>query len=80
MCDYLSKETTSHKRPPIQNTRTFPVKDLQFESLVNDHLLSATVTIFRAWKFNDFPVVFTSCKRPLDAFSDLYVRCVHYAT
>ena len=25
--------------PPIQNTKNFPVKDLQLESLVNDHLL-----------------------------------------
>ena len=31
------------------------------------------------WRFNHFPIVFTSCKQPLDAFSDLYVRCVHYA-
>ena len=36
---------------------------------------------FWAWKFNDFPLFLTSCKRPLDRFfSDLYVRCVHYAT
>ena len=35
---------------------------------------------FSGLKFNDFPIVFTSCKRPLDAFSDLYVRCVHCAT
>ena len=32
--------TTSHKRPPIQNTKVFPVKALQLEPLVNDHLLS----------------------------------------
>ena len=39
--------TTSHKRsppitdklPPIQNTEIFPIKDLQLEPLVNDHLL-----------------------------------------
>ena len=30
---------------------------------------------------HDFPLFFlTSCKQPLDAFSDLYVCCVHYAT
>ena len=29
---------------------------------------------------NDFPLFLTSCKRPLDVFSNLYVRCVHYAT
>ena len=27
--------TTSHKRPPIQNTKVFPVKALQLEPLVN---------------------------------------------
>ena len=31
------------------------------------------------WRLNHFPIVFTFCKRPLDPFSDLYVRCVHYA-
>ena len=34
-----SMSTTSHKRPPIQNTKIFPVKSLQLEPLVNDHLL-----------------------------------------
>ena len=29
---------------------------------------------------DDFPLFLTSCKRLLDTFSDLYVRCVHYAT
>ena len=72
--------TTFHKRPLIQNTKTFPVKALQLELLVNGHLLQVTVTTFWAWKFNDFPLFLTSCKRPLDAFSDLYVRYVHYAT
>ena len=28
-----------HVRPPLQNTKIFPVKALQLESLVNDHLL-----------------------------------------
>ena len=38
-----------------------------------DHFLGLTV--------NDFPLFLTSCKRPLDAFSDLYVRSgVHYVT
>ena len=31
--------TTFQKRPTIQNTKTSPVKDLQWESLVNNHLL-----------------------------------------
>ena len=30
---------TSRKRPPIQNTKIFPVIALQLERLVNDHLL-----------------------------------------
>ena len=29
---------------------------------------------------NDFSLFLTSCKQPLHEFSDLYVRCVHYAT
>ena len=33
---------TSHKRPPIQNTKIFPVKALQLEPLENDHLLSVS--------------------------------------
>ena len=36
-----------------------------------DHFLSLTI--------NDFPLL-TSCKRPLDSFSNLYFRCVHYVT
>ena len=39
MCNHLSFETTIHKRPPIQNTKLFPVKALQLEPLVKDHLL-----------------------------------------
>ena len=39
MCDHFSYATTSHKRPPIRNTAIFPVKALQLEPLVNDHLL-----------------------------------------
>ena len=37
-----------------------------------DHFLDLTV--------NDFALFLTSSKRPLDAFSDLYVRSVHYGT
>ena len=37
-----------------------------------DHFLGLTVS--------DFPLFLTSCKRPLDTFSNLYVRCVRYAT
>ena len=38
-CATTPHKTTSHKRPPVQNTTIFPVKALQLESLVNDHLL-----------------------------------------
>ena len=31
MCDHLSRATTSHKRPPFQNTQIFPVKVLKLE-------------------------------------------------
>ena len=37
-----------------------------------DHFLGLTV--------KHFPLFLTSCKRPLDAFSDPYFRCVHYFT
>ena len=37
-----------------------------------DHFLGLTI--------NDFPLLLTSCKPPLDAFSDLYFRCVYYVT
>ena len=40
--------TTFHKRPLIQNTKTFPVKALQLELLVTGHLLQVTVTTFWA--------------------------------
>ena len=31
--------TASRKRPPVQNSKNFPVKALRLETLVNDHLL-----------------------------------------
>ena len=72
MWDHLLS-ATSHKGPPIQNTKLFPVKALQLEPPpVNDHnhFLGATV--------NDFPSFLTSSKQPLDAFFDLgYFCCVH---
>ena len=71
--------TTCRKRPPpisdhapIQNTKIFQVKALQLERQVNDHFnhfLDLTV--------NDFLLFLTSFKRPFDAFSDLYFRCVY---
>ena len=60
-----------------KNIKILPVKALQLEPLpppVSDR------DQFLGLMVNDFPLFLTSCKRPLDAFSDLYVRCVHYAT
>ena len=37
-----------------------------------EHFLDLTV--------DDFPLFLTSCKGPLDAFSDLFFRYVHYVT
>ena len=59
----------------IQNTKIFPVgTSSKRPPLVSDrdHFLGLTV--------NDFPLFLTPGERPLDAFSDLYVCCVHYAT
>ena len=39
MSKHLLYATTSHKRPPIQNTKIFPVKALQLEPLLNNHVL-----------------------------------------
>ena len=80
MCDHLSYATTSHQRRPVQKTKIFPDKAFTVEISSKrpppvsdrDHFVGLTV--------NDFPLFLTSCKRPLDAFSDLYVRCVYYAT
>ena len=64
----------------FRDTKIFPVKAFQLEPLVQrppsvndgDHFLVLTD--------NDFPLFLTSCKwPPLDRFSDLYVRFVHYA-
>ena len=39
MSKHLLYATTSHKRPAIQNTKIFPVKALQLEPLLNNHVL-----------------------------------------
>ena len=54
--------TTSHKRPPIQNTKLFPVKALQLEPLVNDHPPVSDRDHFLSLTVNDFPLL-TCCKR-----------------
>ena len=58
---------TSPKRSLLQKAKIFPIQTLQLEPLVND--LLATATTFRRWRFNNL----TRCKRPRDAWSDLYV-------
>ena len=54
MSKHLLYATTSHKRPPIQNTKIFPVKALQLEPLLNNHVLLVTVTTFWAWQLMIF--------------------------
>ena len=62
-------------------TWIFPVKVLQLEPQANDHLLFATGTSFRGWRFCDFLLFLTACKRrPLLAWSDLYVRSMSCVT
>ena len=72
--------TIRHEQPPIQSTQIFPVKALQFEPLVDDKPPVSDHDHFFGLTLNDFPLYLTSFKRPPDAFSGLYVRCVHYAT
>ena len=55
-------------------SKIFPVKALQLEPLVNDHLLAAAVSDrdnFLGLIVYDFPLFLTSRKRPLHAFSIL---------
>ena len=52
-------------RPNLSPLEFAPVRD-------RDHFLGL--------KVNDFPLFLTSCKRRLDAFSDLCIRYVHYAS
>ena len=73
MCDHRPKATAHPKH------QTFPSQSLTVGTSSKrpprvsdrDYFLSLTV--------NDFPLL-TSCKRPLDSFSNLYFRCVHYVT
>ena len=79
MCDRLSQATVSHKRPPIQNPQIFLVKALQLEAQANDHFLYATGTTFRGWRFYDFLLFLTACKRSRSSvvwsLCSLYVLC-----
>ena len=69
--DHLPLTTANPKH------QIFPDKALQPEPLVNDHLLYVSDRDrdhFLGLTFNEFDkqFVLTSCKRPLDALSDLY--------
>ena len=57
-----------------------PVKALQLQPEANDDLLFATETTFWDWRFYDFLLFLTACKRPLPAWSDLYVRSMNCVT
>ena len=78
--------TTSRKLPPVISDRQsktpkiFPVKPVQLEPLVNDHLLKVIATTFWSESLNDFLLFLTSCKRVLDAVCDIYFHCVHCNT
>ena len=60
MCDHLPWGTTypKHQNPPSLSL-TVGISPVS----ARDHLLG--------WRFNDFALLLTSCKRPLDEFSDL---------
>ena len=67
MCNHLPSKNFPSQSLPVGtfSKRPPPVSD-------RDNFLGLIV--------NDFSLFLTSCKQPLHAFSDLYVRCVHYAT
>ena len=48
VCSPLVRDHFSarYKRPQIQNTKNFPVKIVQSEPLVNDHISQETATAF----------------------------------
>ena len=83
--DFFLVQSNLHVRPPPINGRQSKHQNFPSQSLTvrtsskrpppvsdRNHFLGLTV--------NDFPWFLTYCKRPLDAFSDLYFRCVHYVT
>ena len=74
MCDHLSWATINpkHQNFPSQSLTVGTSSKLPPPVSDRDHFLDLTV--------NGFPLFLTSCKRPVDAFSDLYVRFVDYAT
>ena len=73
--------TTSHNYATVNpKHQNFPSQSLTVgvcskrPPLVSDHYH------FLGLMVNDSSLFLTSCKRPLDVFSDLYVRGVRYAT
>ena len=79
--------TTSHRWPPPISDRNpkyqnFPSQSLQWRvgTSCKQPTPASNCNHFLGLMVNDFPLFLTSCKRPLDTFSNLYVCCVHYAT
>ena len=62
-------------KPRLQN---FPSQSLRVGTSSKRPPPVSNCDHFLGLMVNDFPLFFTSCKRPLHAFSGLYFRCVHY--
>ena len=85
-CVTTSQVPTFHKWPlNRQNTKHFLVDGLTVGTL-SKQLAPVMVqglygTTFWGWKFYNFPLFLTSCKRPLDVWSELYsyVCCMYCA-
>ena len=71
--------TTPRKRPPIHNTKFFPVKTLHLDLSYTTTSCKRSRPAFLGCRSNDFPLFLTSCKRSPHALSDLYVHCVYDA-
>ena len=74
MCDHLPQTTAYPKHQKFPNLSLKVGTSSKTPPAVRDRDRIWGLTV------NDIPLILTSCKRPLDAFYDLYVRCVHCAT
>ena len=69
-----------HKQPPYTKTPMFSHQSRTVETSrkrpppVSNHEQISWLTVYIS------PLFLTSCKQPLDAWSDVYVHCVYYAT
>ena len=75
MCDHLPQTTAYPK-----HQTNFPNHSLKVGTSSKTPPAVRDRDRFLGLTVNDIPLILTSCKRPLDAFYDLYVRCVHCAT